>query len=70
MEMECRCIAELTDTFIFVVRHRDLLESFALMFEMEIRLYFIEWSDTAPSTTAVSAVAWFDGCYFPLFKMR
>ena len=43
---------------------------FALMFEMEIRLFFIEWSDRTPSTTAVSAVVSFDGCYFPLFKMR
>ena len=68
--MQCGCIAELTDTFVFVFRHPDLLESFALMFEMGIRLYFIECRDRTPSTTAVGAVACFSVGYVPLFKMR
>ena len=29
-----RCVAELTDTFVFVFRHPDLLELFALMLGM------------------------------------
>ena len=70
VEMQCGCIAELTHIVVLYFSLHRLLESFALMFEMGIRLYFIDCRDRTHSTTAVGAVASFSVGYVPLFKMR
>ena len=52
-------IAELTHIVVLCFLLHRLLELFAWMLGMGSRLFFIECGDRTPSTTAVSAIAYF-----------